>query len=148
MGDGVEHLMARRDKQPAPIVCLSGGALRPVSSYDAQELAAYPVGTEFDLVARTKRSQPQLRMYWAILAQAVAATGRWPTREKLHNALKFDLGRVEPVYNTKGHIVSMTPDSIALDSMPPIEFQAYFNEAMALLSEVLGYDPLENLGAA
>jgi hypothetical protein len=135
--------MGRRETIPPPIVRLRGEHIAPVSQFDAEELARYPNGTQFDMIARTKRSHPQLRLYWAILGKAVKVTGRWPTSEKLHEGLKMDLGRTEGVYGLRGKLVSVKPDSIALDKMPPLEFTAYFDEAMALLAEVLGYDPLQ-----
>jgi len=135
--------VTKRDKPPPPIAALSKGRLSPVSAYDAEAIGRYPDGTQFDMVARTKRSHPQLRLYWVVLGNAVKATGRWPTAEKLHEGLKMDLGRTEAVYNLRGKIVGLKPDSIALDKMTQLEFQAYFDEAMALMSDVLGYDPLE-----
>ena len=135
----------RKDKAPMPRVRLSLRGLAAASAFDVEELERFPVGAEFDLVPASPRSLSQLRLYWAVLSKAVAATGRWPTREKLHDAIKVDLGRVEPTYNLRGNIVGMKPDSIAISEMSQQEFQAYFNEAMALLAEVLGYDPLAEI---
>jgi hypothetical protein len=141
-------MMARRDKPPMPIVCLAGGVLRPVSSYDAQELASYPVGTEFDLVARTKRSHPQQGTYWKALTRAVEATGRWQSPKALHTALKVKLGYLEPIFDLKGNVIGMQPDSTSFDAMPHREFCEYMTKAMAALSEALGYDALQWMEAA
>lgn len=140
--------MAGKDKAPQPIVALGKSGLSPVSAYDAQELAAFPVGTEFDLVSRSRRSLPQHRTYWKALTRAVEATGRWPSREALHTALKVKLGRVEPVMDLHGKVIGMRPDSTAFDAMRHEEFRVYFDEAMAALSDALGYDALEWLEAA
>lgn len=141
-------MMAKRAKAPPPIVCLAGGVLRPVSSYDAQELDAYPVGTEFDLVARTKRSHPQQGTYWKALTRAVEATGRWQSREALHTALKVKLGYVEPIFDLQGKVIGMKPDSTAFDAMPHRDFCEYMTKAMAALSEAIGCDALAWLEAA
>ena len=55
----------------------------------------------------------------------------------------MDLGRTEGVYSLRGKLISVKPDSVALDKMTHIEFTAYFDEAMALLADVLGYDPIQ-----
>lgn len=52
------------NKPPPPIVRLDKGRISPVTSVDAQDLQEYPDGTEFDMVARTARSKPQLGTYW------------------------------------------------------------------------------------
>jgi len=135
--------MTARHKPPPPIVTLKGSHLSPATAYDAEEIQRHPSGTEFDLVARTKRSQPQLGTYWKALTRAVEATGRWPNREALHIALKVKLGRVEPIYDLSGKVVGMRPDSTAFDAMTHAAFCGYMDEAMAVLSEAIGYDALE-----
>ena len=139
--------MTARHKPPPPIVVLDGSRLSPATAYDAEELQRHPSGTEFNLVARTARSQPQLGTYWKALTRAVEATGRWPNREALHIALKVKLGRVEPIYDMAGKVVGMRPDSTAFDAMTHREFCEYMDEAMTTLSEAIGYDALEWMDA-
>lgn len=140
--------MKKREAPPMPIVAMSHGRLAPVSAFDAEELAHHPNGTEFDLVSRTKRSLPQHRTYWKALTLAVEATGRWPSREALHEALKVHCGLVEPILNLRGQVVGMQANSTALDAMTQVEFQDYFNRAMAALSESVGYDALQWMESA
>ena len=45
----------------------TGGTLSPVSHFDAEELASFPEGMLFDLVARNKRTLPLHRTYWTCL---------------------------------------------------------------------------------
>lgn len=132
----------RADSPPPPIVRKERGRLVPVSAWDAAGLGEYPEGTEFDCRARTKRSNPQNALYWRVLHNAVDATGRWPTAEALHTALKVRLGRFEPIFDLNGNVVGMRPDSTAFDKMGHREFTAYAEEAYAALSEALGYDCL------
>ena len=140
--------MAGRNKPPAPMAVLARNGLAPATSWDAETLAQFPPGTEFDLVCRTRRSLPQHRTYWRALSKAVDATGRWPSPEALHTALKVNCGRVEPIMDLKGRIVGMRPDSTAFDAMTQAEFRTYFDAAMSALSEALGYDALAWMEAA
>lgn len=131
-----------KDKPPLPIVVLVNGRLVGASGFDAEELGRFPNGTEFDLKPRTKRSPPHNGTYWKALTLAVEATGRWPSREALHTALKVKLGRVEPIMDMGGRIVGMKPDSTRFEAMRQDEFASYFEAAMRALAEALGYDPL------
>jgi hypothetical protein len=133
----------KRERPPAPIVRMSSRGLEPVTQFDSEEIAGYPIGSEFDLICRTKRSHPQLRMYWVVLGAVVEATGKWPTREALHNALKLKRGLVTLIYDLAGNPVGMQVDSTALDAMSHKEFTEYFTSAMAMLSDAVGYDVLE-----
>lgn len=132
-----------KDKAPTPMVKLSGGKLSPVTAFDAEELEAYPNGTEFDLKPRNKRSLLHHRLYWQALTRAVEATGRWQSREALHTALKVRMGLVEPIYDLRGNVTGMMPHSTAFAAMDQKEFREYFDKAMAMLSEAIGFDVLD-----
>lgn len=131
-----------RDKPPAPIVRLSGGRLVAASAYDAELIEANANGTEFDLIARTKRSNPQNALYWRTLAAICEATGRWERPEALHMALKVQLGYVEPLMGLDGKIKGMVPDSTSFAAMTHADFRVFFDRAMAALAEATGIDPL------
>lgn len=139
--------MTKRDKRPAPIVRKEARGLSPVSAFFAEMVIDDPMGTEYDLVKRTKRSNPQNGMYWSILGQVVSATGKWPTPEKLHDALKRVCGFVTVNYGMDGREY-VTTDSTAFDAMSPDEFRAYFDLAMEKLSEHLGFDPMAYMARA
>lgn len=134
--------MGKREKPPAPMVEKSAHGFMPVTAYDAELLIADPVGTEYDLVKRTRRSWPQLKLYWSMLNRIVKATGKWPTAEKLHRDIKLTLGYVEQSVNLRTGETTLTPDSVAFDAMTQDEFQIYFNHAVELLAEKLRFDPL------
>jgi hypothetical protein len=118
-----------------------------VSQFDGECLEATPIGTEFDLIPRTRRSLPQHRMYWATLSRVVKATGRWPTAEKLHDAVVRACGYVDVNYGLDGNPY-VTRDSTAFDAMNAAEFRAYFDQAMEKLAEAIGFDPLDERDAA
>jgi hypothetical protein len=122
-------------------------ALYPTSSFDAEQLETFPVGTEFDVAPRTKRSNPMNRLYWQALSNVVAATDHWATKDHLHDALMRDLGYERVGYGLDGRPY-ITRDSAAFDSMTHEEFKVYFDKAMARLAEVTGCDPLAFAEAA
>lgn len=130
------------DKPPIPIVEKTARGLTPVTAYDAEEIDEYAIGSKFDLVCRTKRSSPQLRAYWKTLGMVVSSTGRWPSRESLHDSLKFACGRISQVYDMNGNATGFQASSISMAKMPHKEFCKYMDEAMAKLSEAVGYDVL------
>jgi len=134
--------MTAKHKPPPPVAVLRARRLVALTPYDSEELDGYPEGTEFDLIARTQRSNPQLGTYWKALKLAVDATGLWPDRRELHKALKLELGRVEPLYNMAGKVTGMQVESAAFDAMNHREFCEYMDKAMAVLSDAIGYDAL------
>ena len=128
------------DKRPTPIVKLDRGRLLPVSGYDADELAGYPQGQEFDLKPRGKRSQPHHRMYWWQLAQIVKATEAFATSEHMHKWAKITLGYVEPVLGPKGQVVGTSVDSTDFESMDQAQFRVYYERFTRLVAEEMGID--------
>lgn len=134
--------MAKRDKISPPIVTKTARGLSAVSAFDAERLMSDPAGTEYDLVKRTKRSNPQNGLYWQTLTQVIRATGKWPTAEHLHHELKLVCGYRMTVVDWDTGEVSQAVDSTAFDQMKPDEFKAYFDLAMSKLAEHIGFDPL------
>ena len=134
--------MPKREKPPAPIVRLEARGLLPVTMGDAEEISAFPNGTEFDLVKRSKRSHKHLRTYWKALGGVVKATDKWASSEHLHDDLVFACGFVRWGIDLNTGEARKTRDSIAIDAMTQDEFNDYFAAAMGKLSEAIGYDPL------
>ncbi|MDZ7906395.1 MAG: hypothetical protein U5N55_11915 [Cypionkella sp.] len=59
-----------KDRRPTPIVKLTGGKLSPVSAYDAEELASFANGAEFDPESHAASvSPPHNHLYWAQLGK-------------------------------------------------------------------------------
>jgi hypothetical protein len=139
--------MSKRDKRPAPIVRKTNRGLSPVDAFFAEQIINDPLGTEYDLVKRTKRSNPQNSLYWVTLGHVVSATGKWPNAEKLHDALKRACGFVTVSYDMSGKEY-ITTDSTAFDAMTADEFREYFDQAMEKLADSLGFDPLAYLPRA
>lgn len=133
--------MAKRDKRPAPIVRKEMRGLSPVDAFFAEQIMSDPIGTEYDLVKRSKRSNPQNSLYWVTLDRVVKATDKWPSPEHLHDALKRVCGFVTINHDLAGNEF-ITTDSTAFDAMTADEFRNYFDRAMEKLAEHLGFDPL------
>ena len=140
--------MTKRDKRPAPIVRKEQRGLSPVAPFYAEQIIADPVGTEYDLVKRSKRSNPQNGLYWSTLSHVVKATGKWPTPEHLHHELKLVCGFKFTVVDWETGEASVAVDSTAFDAMSADEFRVYFDTAMEKLAEHLGFDPLAYLPRA
>lgn len=141
-------MMAQRTREkPGIIVKRTPRGLSPASGYDAEVLAGLPLGAEFDLLPRSRRSLPQLRTYWKALTLVVNATDLWPSPEHLHEALKIDLGYVTVIRGMDGKRLVIT-DSAGINAMDATEFKAFFDRAMARLAEVTGIDPLSFLAEA
>ncbi len=134
-------MSSRRDKPPAPIVTKTANGLKPVSGYDAERLDTEPIGAEFDLIKRSKRSNPQQGLYWRGLHLAVEATGNWPTASHLHEDLKLMCGFRRQAVDWETGEVFTTLDSTAFDAMTQEEFSVYFNAAQAKWIEHYGFDP-------
>ena len=131
-------------KKPRITVKLHNGALAPVTSYDAEELAVCSGGQVFSLLPQSNRSPEHHKLYWSILGKVVKATGKWPTTEHLHRDLKMTLGYCQAIVNEFGGVYYIS-DSIAMKKMNQQEFNVYFEQAMEKLSEAIGFDPMELL---
>lgn len=135
--------MKRASRETAPLVLRrTDRGLEPRSRLAADLLQKYPLHADVEVTIKRKRSHPQLRLYWVMLHKVVEATDAFPSAEKLHDALKLDLGFVTPMKTLDGRTVYM-PDSAAMNGMDADEFRRFFDKAVARLAEVCGFDPLE-----
>jgi hypothetical protein len=142
----MERDMAQKKEKPPLIqVSMTPRGLRALTSDDAEKMAAIKEGSIFEIMPVTDRSTPQLKTYWKALSLVVKVTQKWPTSEKLHRAIKMSLGYVETTINLKTGEEHVVPDSIALDAMSREEFCVFMNQAMALLADTVGFDPLSFL---
>jgi hypothetical protein len=132
--------MTKRDKPPRPIVRKAGGRLSPVSAWDAELLSDAPEGAEFDLVRRTKRSLPHLRMYFAQLGLIVKATEAFATADHMHEWIKIRLAYTRAVLGPKGEVVGMTVDSAAFDAMDQAAFNVFYEKAARLVAAEMGIE--------
>ena len=86
------------------------------------------------------RSNVHNSMYWAQLSEIIESGGtKYPTAEHLHDAIKMELGYVQPVYRLDGS-VELVPDSTAFDKMTQVDFNAFYERAMEMIQTHLGID--------
>lgn len=133
--------MAKTDREKR--ICLmrrKGSALFPVSQADDEILQELGEG-DVEVIFKQRRSLPQLRKYWAMLSDVVAATDSYPTAEHLHEALKLATGYTATITTLQGQVI-VVPDSVAFSRMGPGEFKGFFDRAVRLISETYGIDPL------
>lgn len=136
---------AGRSRAPAPMVVKGDHGLSPMGPFDQEELDRARIGQIYDLTPRTKRSHPQLRLYWLVLGKIVEATGAWATSAHLHEVLVRRCGFVTPVLDPFTGEYREERDSIAFDAMNAEEANAYVTTAFAALSAWIGVDVLELL---
>jgi len=132
--------------RPSIILCRRiGGALWPADGRAGEMLSRIPQRSAVAVRIMRSRSHAQLAMYWGVLEQVVAATGRWRTAEELHIALKVATGHVDIVQLIDGRMVKV-PGSIAFDHMNQDEAQAYYDAAFRVIcDEVMGGIGIEEL---
>ena len=132
----------KTDREKAIVIMRRKGSyLFPVSPFDDEVLCGVEAGKDVEVTFKQRRSVPQMRLYWVMLAGVVAATECHASAERLHDALKFAMGYTTPLKLMDGQIV-MVPDSIAFSRMGPDEFKGFFDRAARLIGETYGIDPL------
>ena len=132
----------KQDRETAPLVLRrTERGLEPRSRLARDILEQYALHSDVEITIKKRRSSRQLARYWVMLTEVVEATGAWPSAEKLHEALKLDLGFVTPMRLLDGRMVYI-PDSAAMSKMDAAEFRRFFDAAAARLAEVCGFDPL------
>lgn len=140
--------MAKKEKPPHIEVVATPRGFRAHTQDDAEKMAAIPEGKVFELVPVSQRSNRQLRTYWKALGRVVKVTGKWASPENLHRDIKMTLGYREQTINLRTGEITLVPDSIALDRMPHEEFCTFMTQAMELLADAVGFDPLAFLQEA
>lgn len=113
----------------------------PEYAMDADKMEDLPFGKRLKVSVSLPRNRKRDGLYWAVLREVCRATERWPTDKHLHEDLLITLGYWTKLVSLSGDI-RLVRDSTAHDKMSDSEFAAYFNRAMALLSQELHFDPL------
>lgn len=144
------------DKPPI-LVQRRGEFLVPLSPIDGERIRDFPAGKALKIeVRQPRRSNPQLRLYWALLGVVCENLDQDLKPEALHEWLKMRLHLTSEIRLRTGEIVEV-PRSVAFDKMPHAEFTAFFGNVKALLvshiipgvkSEVLEREALAMLGEA
>lgn len=112
------------------------------ASKDARDLMArMPENATAFLEVWQPRNMKQHRKYFKLLGNVVEATGRWTSTEHLRRDILIALHRYDEEVNRFTGEVRQVPHSMKVASMPRAEFEALYQETMALLTDALGCDP-------
>lgn len=131
--------MAAKKEKPVYAFIRKGVGLVPELDWDLRALDGVAQGQRVKVEIKAFRSLPRLRAYWAMLHEVVAATECAASAERLHEAMKLELGIVDLV--KVGNMTVAIPGSIAFDRMTEAEMSEFFNIAQRWLSEKYGYVP-------
>ena len=131
--------MAKKPEKPVYAFIRQGNALLPELEMDSRALEGIANGQRVRVEIKEFRSAPRLRAYWAMLHEVVAATECAPSAERLHEAMKLELGIVDLV--KVGTMTVAIPGSIAFDKMDEPEMVEWFRIAERFLAEKYGYEP-------
>ena len=131
-------MMAKKPDKPVYSFLRKGNVLVPEMDYDLRALDGVANGQRVRVEIKEWRNLDRLRAYWSLLHEAVEATGKSITAEKLHEVIKLETGLVDLIRLPNGMTVAI-PTSIALDKMSEPEFIAYFQSAEAWLAETYGF---------
>lgn len=113
-------------------------SLVPATSYDAERLASYRVGSTVNVRFTADRMRPLERKYRAILGKVVKECSTpWSNAEAAHQALKLACGYVNVGKTASGQFMQW-PRSIA--DFDDAEMQDYYESVLVLLSKLVGVD--------
>ncbi|TRD03828.1 hypothetical protein FJV76_14430 [Mesorhizobium sp. WSM4303] len=130
--------MAKKSEKPVYSFIRKGNGLFPEMAYDLRALDGVANGQRVRLDIREWRNLDRLKAYWSLLHDAVEATGKTLSAEKLHEVIKLETGLVDLIRLPNGMTVAI-PASVALDKMSEPEFIAYFQSAEEWLARVYGF---------
>lgn len=131
--------MAKKPEKPVYAFLRQGNALVPEMEMDVRALDGIAQGQRVRAEIKEFRNLPRLRAYWAMLHDVVAATECAASAERLHEAMKLELGIVDLV--KVGTMTVAIPGSIAFDKMTEAEMVGWFKLAEKFLAERYGYAP-------
>lgn len=118
-----------------------GRALYAADGLAEAELEALPQGVALKATVTRPRSNPQHRLYFAMLKLVADNTDLIAGSDELHQLVKEALGYSRTVRRKNGHLVTVH-GSIAFEKMDGIAFNAFMGKATAFLCE----EVIPNLG--
>ena len=112
-------------------------SLMPADEQSYLAVEALKRDEEVQVCIVRERSNPQLRLFWAVLDHVAKSTA-WQDPERLLVAVKLKLGRYDLMQLPNGKAVPV-PRSIAFDKMSQEDFQVFMDRAIQVICEhVLG----------
>jgi hypothetical protein len=138
--------MAKKPEKPVFSFVRKGNCLVPETGYDIRALDGVANGQRVRLDIREWRNLDRLKAYWSLLHDAVEATGKTISAEKLHEVIKLETGLVDLIRLPTGMTVAI-PASVAFDKMDEPAFIAFFQAAEEWLARVYGFVSERELAA-
>lgn len=128
--------------KPSLLLRRTRHGLEAVDQIGADQLEQIRIGEDVEVEVKKRRSSPQQRLYWKMLAKVVEATDCSASAVHLHKELKRHLGYVERRTAFDGSVY-LAEDSTAFSKMDGAAFKVFFDKAVGALASELGIDPLE-----
>jgi hypothetical protein len=120
-------------ERPPILVQRRGEFLVPCGPTDGERIRDLPAGKALRIeVRQPRRSNPQLRLYWAMLSLVCDNLAEPLPVEALHAWIKMRLGYVNEIKLRTGEIVQV-PGSIAFDKMDHATFTGFMTAAKELI---------------
>ncbi len=115
------------------------GRLVPATSYDAERLDSYRVGSTVSVRFTADRMRPVERKYRAILGKVIKECKTpWSNAEAAHQALKLACGYVNVGRTMSGEFMQWPRSLVDFDDK---EMEDYFESVLSLLHSMTGVDP-------
>lgn len=111
------------------------GCLVPADALAEEWIDKVKMGESVLVKPHRSRSGPQHNLFFAILSHVAEAT-QYETKERLLIALKIHLGRYDAVQMLNGTIAAV-PHSISFEDMGQDDFQAFFDQAIKAICEIV-----------
>lgn len=132
--------MSAAKHQPPPMkMKVERGRLVPATSFDAERLDSYRVGSTVSVRFTADRMRPIERKYRAILGKVIKECKTpWSNAEAAHQALKLACGYVNVGRTMSGEFMQWPRSLVDFDDK---EMEDYFESVLALLHSMTGVDP-------
>ena len=118
-----------------------GLTLVPADRWARELHAKIKDGASIFVVLWLPRNMAQHRKYFAVLNNVVEATGEWSSTEDLRFEIMKALKRGRFRYSPVDGVCDFIPDSMAVASMPKVEFERLYEDTMKWLTERYQCDP-------
>lgn len=130
--------MARRPKDAvASTLRVTRAGYEPVTAFDQELHARYPVGSTVEADIHQRKSNELLKLYFGFCAFVAEATGRFGNGRALSNALLIEGGYVDQIQLFGGGVI-VQPQSIA--EMDDLAFKRFAELAFGVIWEEFGID--------
>jgi hypothetical protein len=103
-----------------------------LAPYDAELAAGYPIGSSVKAEIRGIRSGGQHRLYWALVRTVWKHQEKYPTPERLHLAIKFELGVIDRIELLNGEI-QIIAGGTNYDAMDQARFYEHLERTIDLV---------------